>query len=336
MMSILKRSFDFTLSVIGMILSAPVMLLIGLFVYLDSPGKVIFSQARLGKNGEPFFMHKFRKFPVDWGGKGPGVTTSGDVRMTTVGMVLERTKLDELPQLWNIVKGEMSFVGPRPESLRYKELFVGQYKRVLEFIPGIFGPNQVVFRNESQMYPKDADPEEFYQNELFPKKALADIEYFSRSTFISDLMWLIRGLYGTLIGVIDWDKFVQRHLFVLSIDIVLIQLAWAFAHWFRFGFNILPHNVDVFLTGCWLLPVLMIPIMLVGGCYRHPVRYFSLADVIRLISGFCNGMDIFNFNRHWFLSSEYVNCISTTWSGVAHVVFGVTTCLATRKMAACT
>ena len=259
------------------------MLLIGLFIYLDSPGKVIFSQARLGKKGEPFFIHKFRKFPVDWGAKGPGVTTSGDVRMTAVGRVLERTKLDEIPQLWNIAKGEMSFVGPRPESLRYKELFVGQYRRVLDFIPGIFGPNQVIFRNESKMYPQDMDPEEFYENELFPQKASVDIDYFSQSTFLSDLLWLIRGLYGTLVGVVDWDKFIQRHLFVLSIDLVLIELAWAFAHWFRFGFNISPHNVDVFLTGCWILPLLMIPMMLAGGCYRHPVRYFSLADVIRLI-----------------------------------------------------
>ena len=261
----------------------PLMLLIGLFIYLDSPGNVIFSQARLGKNGRTFFMHKFRKFPVDWGTKGPGVTTSGDVRMTAVGRVLERTKLDELPQLWNIAKGEMSFVGPRPESLRYKDLFVGKYKQVLEFIPGIFGPNQVVFRNESQMYPGDVDPEEFYQNELFPQKAVADIDYFKRSTFLSDLSWLIQGLYGTFSGIVNWDKFIERHLFVILIDVVLIELSWSFAHWFRFGYSISPHNISVYLSGCWLLPLIMLPIMMMGGCYRHPVRYFSLADVIRLI-----------------------------------------------------
>ena len=282
-MTVLKKAFDSCLSIVCLVFALPVMLLIGLFVYLDSPGNVIFSQARLGRYGKPFFMHKFRKFPVDWGSTGPGVTTSGDVRMTRVGRVLERTKLDELPQLWNILKGEMSFVGPRPESLRYKELFVGKYKQVLDFVPGIFGPNQVAFRNEARLYPGDMDPDEFYQNQLFPQKAMADIDYFTRSTFFSDLAWLARGLYGTLSGVVDWEKFIQQHLFVILIDIVLIEFAWAFAHWFRFGLSILPHNITVFLTGCWILPLIIMPIMMMGGCYRHPVRYFSLSDVIRLI-----------------------------------------------------
>ena len=152
-----KRLLDIALSVTGLLIAAPVMLVIAIFIRIDSPGKVIFSQKRLGKNKNYFFIHKFRKFPDDWGTKGSGVTTQGDVRMTSVGAFLERTKLDELPQLWNILKGEMSFVGPRPESTRYEALFTDGYEKLLDFTPGIFGPNQVAFRNESEMYPADED-----------------------------------------------------------------------------------------------------------------------------------------------------------------------------------
>ena len=89
------------------------------------------------------------KFAPHWGDSGPGVTVRGDLRMTNIGAILERTKLDELPQLWNILKGEMSFVGPRPESLRFAHLFKGDVAGVLRHIPGLFGPSQIAFRNES-------------------------------------------------------------------------------------------------------------------------------------------------------------------------------------------
>ncbi|OAD21195.1 bacterial sugar transferase, partial [Candidatus Thiomargarita nelsonii] len=118
-----KRIIDLVFSLLGLLLAAPLMLLIALFIRMDSPGSVFFSQKRLGLKGRHFMVHKFRKFPSDWGSAGPGVTVAGDARMTKVGKFLERTKLDELPQLWNILLGEMSFVGPRPESLRYADLF---------------------------------------------------------------------------------------------------------------------------------------------------------------------------------------------------------------------
>lgn len=283
-MSLCKKYFDIGFAVTLFILLLPFLLLIALCIYLDSPGRVIFSQPRLGKNGEIFFMHKFRKFPVDWGTKGPSVTTRGDMRMTRVGRFIERTKLDELPQLWNILKGEMSFVGPRPESIRHADLFVGEYKKVLDYVPGIFGPNQVTYRNESAMYPGDADPDEFYRSQLFCKKAQADIEYFSRSGCRQDIGWVVKGIWGTVTGVVDWNRIFGLHLKILVIDLVLIELAWLFTQWFRFGALLSDKNYSVYLTGCWLLPLILLPLMIIGGCYRHPIRYFSLTDLIRLIS----------------------------------------------------
>ncbi len=184
-----KRIMDITLAGLGLMLAAPMIGLIAVAIRLESPGPIIFSQVRLGLRGERFRLHKFRKFP-DACFVGPGVTVVGDARMTRVGRFLERTKLDELPQLWNILRGEMSFVGPRPESVRYSDLFVPEFGCVLEYHPGIFGPNQVAFRNEAEMYPADSDPEDHYRNVLFPDKARRDLAYFPRANCLSDLVWI--------------------------------------------------------------------------------------------------------------------------------------------------
>lgn len=279
----MKRILDIVLAVLGLIIAAPVMLVIMVLIRIDSPGKVIFSQKRLGKNGQYFLIHKFRKFPEDWGNKGSGVTTQGDVRMTSFGAFLERTKLDELPQLWNILIGEMSFVGPRPESARYEDLFVGEYKALLGYTPGIFGPNQVAFRNESEMYPDDQDPDVFYRAELFPQKAKIDIDYFSQATMASDIAWMFKSTIGTIYGIFNWQRIFRRYSAIVALDFLLFELAWFVAHIFRFaGFDLSPDNYQVYITGVWLIPLIIFPAMLLGGCYRHPIRYFGVGDVIRL------------------------------------------------------
>lgn len=279
-----KRSFDFSLALLGLMLAWPVMGLIALLVYLDAPGPVIFSQSRLGRGGVPFRMHKFRKFPPDWGTKGAGVTTQGDVRMTGIGAILERTKLDELPQLWNIIRGEMSFVGPRPESLRYADLFTGPYQAVLTVLPGIFGPNQVAYRNESALYPTEGDPEIFYRTVLFPQKAQADMDYFiNKSSCLKDIYWLFYGVWISVVGVVHWQRFAGMHGRILLMDLLALELAWLAAFVLRLGgnFSTLYHG-DVYWLGTILLPLITLPLMMVGGGYRHPVRMFAMIDVFRL------------------------------------------------------
>jgi len=131
-----------------------------------------------------------------------------------------------LPQLWNILKGEMSFVGPRPESLRYEDLFEGEFKQLLDYTPGIFGPNQVEFRNESAMYPADEDPEEFYKRELFPQKAKNDLAYFKEATIFSDIKWMFKSTLGTLLGAFNWQRIKRRYGLILGFDFILFQIAW--------------------------------------------------------------------------------------------------------------
>ncbi len=266
---------------LGLVLGAPFIAAIALAVRIDTPGSILFTQDRLGAGGRIFKLLKFRKFAADWGAKGPGVTVAGDVRMTRVGKVLERTKLDELPQLWNILKGEMSFVGPRPESLKYADLFSGKYADVLKYRPGIFGPNQIDYRNESEMYPADEDPEKFYRRVLFPAKADQDLAYFSRANCWRDIGWIIKGVLVSLIGTVNWRRVIRQQLPVVAIDVIAIASAWVMAVAMRYGFwAAVSEQFAITVTGAWVFPLVVVPVMMVFGGYRHTLRHIVLADIV--------------------------------------------------------
>jgi lipopolysaccharide/colanic/teichoic acid biosynthesis glycosyltransferase len=189
-----QRALDVTLAAGGLVLFAPLMLLIALAVFCDGGRPVLFAQTRLGAGGVPFRLYKFRKFSAREGSDGIAVTVAGDRRMTRIGALLAHSKMDELPQLFNVLAGEMSIVGPRPEALAFSDCFAGAHRAVLAFRPGIFGPNQVFLRNESALYCGHDDPESFYRRVLFPLKAEADLAYFPRRNLAGDLGWLVRGV----------------------------------------------------------------------------------------------------------------------------------------------
>jgi lipopolysaccharide/colanic/teichoic acid biosynthesis glycosyltransferase len=189
----IRRVIDVLFAALGLALFLPLMLIIAVAVSVDTPGPVFFSHVRLGCGGRHFRIYKFRKFYHCPGTTGQAVTVRGDRRMTPVGRLLERTKLDELPQLWNVLIGDMSMVGPRPETLEFADCFTGPFRKILEYTPGLFGPNQVLFRNESSLFPPNQDPHEFYRTVLFSEKARTDLSYFPRRTLLSDLGWIVRG-----------------------------------------------------------------------------------------------------------------------------------------------
>ena len=177
---------------------APFVALIAAAIVVETGFPVFFSQTRLGRHGHPFRLHKFRKFGPNEGINTRPVTLAHDKRLTGVGAVLEQTKLDELPQLWNVAKGEMSFVGPRPETPNFADCFAGEYRRVLDHRPGILGPSQAMFRNEGALYPADTDPEQYYREVLFPTKAAIDLEYYPRRTFARDAAWVLRSIVAVI------------------------------------------------------------------------------------------------------------------------------------------
>jgi lipopolysaccharide/colanic/teichoic acid biosynthesis glycosyltransferase len=194
----LQRAFDFCCALLAMVLLAPVMLIIGVAIWMGSGRPIFFSQLRLGQRGRPFYMYKFRKFGAACGNDGTPLTRHDDNRFTAIGRILALTKADELPQFFNILKGNMSIVGPRPESLTFADCFSNGYERLLDYKPGLFGPAQVLFRHEQRFYPTNADLIEFYKHVLFPVKARIDLDYFTHRSFFGDLGWIIRGVLAVV------------------------------------------------------------------------------------------------------------------------------------------
>jgi lipopolysaccharide/colanic/teichoic acid biosynthesis glycosyltransferase len=194
----IRRAFDIAVSALALTVLAPVIVLISLAVYLEGANPVFFQQTRLGVAGRPFRMYKFRKFRADCGTSGTPLTVDGDQRLTAIGKVLTATKLDELPQLWNVLKGDMAIVGPRPESMAFADCFKDGFEEVLQYKPGLVGPSQVAFRHEARLYPRGEDPCAFYRRVLFPAKARIDVIYFRNRTIASDIALMLQSVLAIL------------------------------------------------------------------------------------------------------------------------------------------
>jgi len=188
-----RRALDICLVCVLVLLIGPLLLLIAAAVWLESGRPILFCQARIGKGGRHFCMYKFRKFHADAGNAGSPLTLKNDPRLTLVGSILAATKFDELPQLWNVLRGDMSIVGPRPESLAFADCFQNGWEELLRFKPGLLGPCQIIFRNETDVFPGDVAPDVFYRTVLFPMKASIDLEYFNSRTLAADFIIMLRG-----------------------------------------------------------------------------------------------------------------------------------------------
>jgi lipopolysaccharide/colanic/teichoic acid biosynthesis glycosyltransferase len=185
----IQRVFDLIVAAIGLIILSPLLVVAAVLVAISSPGGVFFRGQRIGKDGRLFHILKFRTMVENAAQVGPGITTAGDARITRVGLWLRRTKIDELPQLWNVVRGEMSLVGPRPEDPRYVALYTEDQRHILRVRPGITSPASIQFRHEEALLP--AGDMETYIKCLMPAKIKADLEYLDRRTFWSDLAILL-------------------------------------------------------------------------------------------------------------------------------------------------
>ncbi len=205
------RGLDLFAGTIGIILAAPLFILIAILIMTESEGPIFYSQLRVGLHRKRFWMRKFRKMRADLPTQGPSITRRHDTRLTVVGAFLERTKLDELPQLINVLAGDMSVVGPRPELPKFVEMYPEEWDQVLSVKPGIFGPNQLTNRNESELFPQDCkDLEAFYANELLPEKLRIDAAYARASGFWLNLSLLVRCVIAALFGSITLETLAVR------------------------------------------------------------------------------------------------------------------------------
>lgn len=189
----MKRLFDVAASAVGLIVLSPVFLISCVAVAVGSPGPVIFRQQRVGRFFRPFTLYKFRTMQVG-AERGPAVTAGGDARITGIGRLLRKTKLDELPQLFNVLKGDMSLVGPRPEVAKYVELFREDYREILTVRPGITDYAAIEYRNEEEILKEYADPEAGYLQVVLPAKIALYRQYLSRRGFWVDLGIILQTL----------------------------------------------------------------------------------------------------------------------------------------------
>jgi lipopolysaccharide/colanic/teichoic acid biosynthesis glycosyltransferase len=192
---LVKRIFDIVFSFIGLVVLAPLMVLISLLIKFGSRGSIFFIQERIGKNGIPFNMIKFRTMKSDSEEKGKLTIGSRDPRITVIGYYLRKFKLDELPQLINVLMGEMSFVGPRPEVPKYVNMYTDEQKIVLSVQPGITDNASIEYRNENDLLENSSDPEKFYINSVMPDKLKINIEYINSRTFFSDTLIIFKTVF---------------------------------------------------------------------------------------------------------------------------------------------
>ncbi|NIT59139.1 MAG: sugar transferase [Aliifodinibius sp.] len=191
---VIKRIFDFTAALLGLILLLPIFGVIAIAIKWDSRGPVFFKQKRMGKGGTIFHIYKFRTMVSDADRTGCPITVWNDHRITRVGGILRKYRLDELPQLINVVLGDMSLVGPRPELPKYKRCYSGSFRAVLEVRPGITDPATLYFRDETTLLRGRADPEEYYLEEILPKKLQSNLAYLSESTLRKDVQLIFKTL----------------------------------------------------------------------------------------------------------------------------------------------
>ena len=192
---LLKSCFDRLVSFFGLIIFFPVLFIVAILIRVKmSGGPVIFKQNRVGKDGQLFTMYKFRSMTVGYGG--PSVSVAGDSRITPLGAVLRKYKLDELPELWNVLKGDMSLVGPRPDVPGYVDCLIGEEREVLKLKPGITGPASLKYRNEEVLLAKVENPQKYNDEVIFPDKIRINLYYYHNYSFWKDIQMIVCTVLG--------------------------------------------------------------------------------------------------------------------------------------------
>ncbi len=189
-----KRVFDIVASVLGIIILLPLYLYIAIWIKLSSKGPIFYIQKRVGQGGKEFNLYKFRSMVVGADKRGPGVTSSDDPRVTKVGKFIRDTKIDELPQLFNVLKGDMSLVGPRPELKKFVNAKAKEYEKVLSVKPGITDNAAIAFRDEEKIMSKYSNKEKAYIDIVLPQKIALYYEYIDNISLINDIKLILKTL----------------------------------------------------------------------------------------------------------------------------------------------
>lgn len=192
---IAKYVFDRIMAFVGLVVLSPILLIVWLLIRVKMPdGPAVFTQKRVGKDGKLFTMYKFRSMSVHHSGS--SVSVAGESRITPLGAKLRRYKMDELPELWNVLVGDMSFVGPRPDVPGYADKLEGNNRRVLQLRPGITGPASLKYRDEEMLLACQASPQEYNDNVIYPDKVRINLYYLDHYSFLADIKMIVATVLG--------------------------------------------------------------------------------------------------------------------------------------------
>ncbi len=281
----MKRLFDILFSIFGLIVSAPVCIVAAVLIKVDSRGPVFFHQDRVGKDGKIFRVIKYRTMVHNPSKVGPKLTARNDPRVTPIGQILRWLKIDEFPQLLNVLRGEMSIIGPRPEIPTIVDLYTEGQRKVLSVKPGMLGPSQILGRDELEKYPDDVDVEGYYIEHILPEKLAIDLEYVEKASLIGDIKYLFYGLKETLIGSVKVKYLVEsrRRIFYLGVDTLFCCLSYVVAFNLRFDWEV---PWAEYWNVLRVLPIIMVlrpAIFVYFGLYQSLWKYLDVRDIAAVV-----------------------------------------------------
>jgi lipopolysaccharide/colanic/teichoic acid biosynthesis glycosyltransferase/nucleoside-diphosphate-sugar epimerase len=280
-----KRVCDVILAGLGLALVWPVLVFIAVLVKLDSRGPVFFRQTRVGRDGQSFQILKFRTMVDNAYALGPRLTQKHDPRITRIGQVLRWIKADELPQLINILRGDMSLVGPRPEDPHFVRLYTPEQRAVLSVRPGIVGPSQILGRDELERYPEGLlDTERFYVEHILPEKLATDLAYVRSYGLWSDLKLIARGLSATLFGALK-PRFLRLNggrILLLAFDTAASLIVYNLAYGWKLEWAYRLEALSYLLVVSALLLLLRPPFFMYFGLYQNMLRYVGSQEFLAI------------------------------------------------------
>lgn len=282
----LKRIFDILVSSIGLIILSPIFLVLAIWIKLDSPGPVFYRQNRVGRGNKEFRIFKFRSMRVG-SDKGSLITIGGrDPRITRSGYFIRRLKFDEFPQLINVLLGDMSMVGPRPEVRHYVDYYTPEQMHVLDVRPGITDKASIKYRNENELLEKASDPESYYINVIMPDKLALNLEYVAHSSFLYDMQMILLTIWS--LSVVKMVRAFFQWYFgrnslpywtVLGLDCTSLIFLYYFSYYCVIG----PLGViDDFWIKLAILSCCLVPYLIcykIFHTYSHVVRHASFIDL---------------------------------------------------------
>lgn len=298
---------------------------IALLIKIDSRGPIFYRCKRVGRGGKLFEMYKFRTMYESSVNLGASVSPQGDPRVTQVGRVLRRLKLNEFPQFINVLKGDMTLIGPRPEAPDLAAAYPETAKKIFSVKPGLSGPNQILGRNEEELYPAGVDPVKYYIEHILPGKLPLDLAYINDKSIFKNLKYLVLSVKVTVTGAIS-----RRHLmdnrsqiYLILTDAALCLLSFSLAHYLRFE-SLTDRIAHQYFYGLlpWVVLIRM-PIFIYFGFYYTLIRHIALYDVKMVVKGVAT-------------SSIVLICFSFFWgqsvSGYSRGVFIIDFCCLTTLL----